>query len=54
MKGKRPTMKQKTLLRLRRLNPEAWLVIRNLFHQGELHIKHRESGRERIIKEAVS
>lgn len=50
MNGKRPTKRQKHLLRLRRLNPDKWLVIRNLLHEGELHIKNRESGRERIIK----
>jgi len=50
MNGKRPTKRQKHLLRIRRLAPENWLVVRNLMHQGELHIKNRESGRERIIK----
>lgn len=49
IRGKRPTRKQKELLRLRRLDPANWLVIKNLLHEGELHVKHRDSGRERII-----
>ncbi len=53
MKGKRPTKKQKSLLRLRRLNPDAWTVTRNLLHVGELHVRNRESGRERILKEVT-
>lgn len=54
MKGKAPTKRQKELLRLRRLNPDAWLVIRNLVHVGELHIKNRQSGKERILKEVLN
>jgi hypothetical protein len=52
MRGRKPTKRQKHLLRLRRLNPDNWLVIRNLLHQGELHIKNKETGRERIVREA--
>ena len=51
MKGKKPTRKQKHLLKLRRLNPSNWLVVKNLLHnESELHIIHKETGRERIIK----
>ena len=50
MNGKCPTKRQKALLRLRKLAPENWLVVKNLLHEGKLHIKNRESGRERIIK----
>lgn len=49
MKGRRPTNKQKALLRLRNLDPAKWLVVRNLLHQGELHIVNRSSGKERVI-----
>jgi hypothetical protein len=45
--GKRPTKKQKMALKAARLNPENWLVTKNV--QGKLHIVHRETGRERII-----
>jgi hypothetical protein len=50
VRGKRPTRKQKQLLQLRRLDPANWLVVKNLLHIGELHIRHRGSGRERIIR----
>jgi hypothetical protein len=45
--GKRPTRKQKLVLKAARLNPENWLVTKNL--QGELHLVHRESGKERKL-----
>jgi hypothetical protein len=47
MKGRKPTKRQKALLRMRRLDPENWLIVKNPRHEGELHIRHRESGRER-------
>ena len=50
MNGKRPTKRQKHLLRLRRLDPGNWFVVKNLMHEGELHVVNRNSGRERIIK----
>lgn len=50
MRGRKPTKRQKALLRLRRLDPEKWLVVKNLMHAGELHIRNRESGRERVIR----
>jgi hypothetical protein len=49
-RGRKPTKRQKHLLRLRRLVPENWLIVKNLLHEGELHIRNRESGRERIIR----
>ena len=49
MKGRRPTRKQLEVIKSKRLNPENWLVIRNLLHQGELHVEHRHTGKERII-----
>ncbi len=50
IRGKRPTRKQKQLLQLRRLDPANWLIIKNLLHEGELHIKNRQTGRERVIR----
>lgn len=50
MRGRKPTKRQKHLLRMRRLDPMNWLVVKNLLHEGELHIRNRESGRERIIR----
>ena len=50
VRGKRPTRKQKELLQSSRLNPANWLVIKNLLHEGELHVKHRGSGKERIVR----
>jgi hypothetical protein len=50
MRGRKPTRRQKALLRMRRLDPGNWLIVKNLLHEGELHIRHRGSGRERIIR----
>lgn len=45
--GKRPTLKQKIVIRERGLNPKNWLVTKNA--NGELHLVHRETGTQRII-----
>ncbi|WCK53867.1 hypothetical protein PP175_21495 [Aneurinibacillus sp. Ricciae_BoGa-3] len=45
--GKRPTRKQKEAMLLVRLNPENWLVTKNV--SDKLHLVHRETDRERII-----
>ncbi|MCP1355437.1 DUF6906 family protein [Aneurinibacillus migulanus] len=45
--GKRPTRKQKLAMKAVRLNPENWLVTKNL--PGELHLVHRETNRERKL-----
>ncbi|MED0673165.1 hypothetical protein P4S95_23605 [Aneurinibacillus aneurinilyticus] len=45
--GKRPTRKQKLAMEAVRLNPENWLVTKNL--PGELHLVHRETNRERKL-----
>lgn len=50
MKGRNPTRRQKEIIRSKRLNPQNWLVIRNLVHRGELHIVHRYSDTERVIR----
>jgi len=49
--AKKPTRKQKELIERWRLNPDNWLVTRNLLHLGELHVEHRHTGRERVIKD---
>ncbi|NMB41830.1 MAG: hypothetical protein GX996_07835 [Firmicutes bacterium] len=51
VRGKRPTRKQKQLLQLRRLDPANWLIIKNLLHIGKLHIKNRNNGREKVVRE---
>ncbi|MFS0864099.1 DUF6906 family protein [Fredinandcohnia sp. 179-A 10B2 NHS] len=45
--GKRPTNKQKQIIKNAGLKPENWLVTRNL--QQELHIVHRTSNKQRVI-----
>jgi hypothetical protein len=50
LKGRKPTKKQKEIIRGKNLNPGNWLVIRNLLHQGELHITNRYNGKERVLK----
>ncbi len=46
--GKKPTKKQKLAIAAARLNPDNWLVIKNL--PGELHLQHRFTGRVRVLK----
>ncbi|MED4914341.1 translation machinery-associated protein 16 [Parageobacillus thermoglucosidasius] len=45
--GKKPTKRQKEIIKQARLNPDNWLVVKNL--PDELHIVHRETGRQRVI-----
>ncbi|WP_209121552.1 hypothetical protein [Alkalihalobacillus sp. BA299] len=45
--GKAPTKKQKIAIKEVGLNPNNWLVSKNL--QEELHIVHRETGRLKVI-----
>jgi hypothetical protein len=45
--GKRPTKKQKNDIKSVGLNPENWLVTKNLHH--ELHIVHRFTNTQKII-----
>ncbi|MDQ0228442.1 DUF6906 family protein [Metabacillus niabensis] len=47
--GKRPTRNQKMLIKQVGLNPNNWLIVKNLQHEHELHIAHRETGRLRVI-----
>lgn len=46
--GKRPTRKQKMLMAKVGLNPNNWLVVKNI--PGSLHLEHRHTGRERVLK----
>ena len=48
--GLKPSRKQKILLKLHGKNPDNWLVTKN--PPGELHIVHRETGTERILRVA--
>lgn len=46
--GKRPTLKHKKLLKLNNLNPNNWLVVKDMIYT--LEVVHRESGNRKIIK----
>ncbi|WP_438646631.1 DUF6906 family protein [Robertmurraya kyonggiensis] len=46
--GKRPSLNQKIIMKNVGLNPENWLVVKNL--PDELWIVHRVSGRQKSIK----
>lgn len=45
--GKRPTLKQKKMLKLSRLNPENWLVVKN--EPEKITIMHRHTGKTRTL-----
>jgi len=45
--GRRPTRKEKELLKKHNLNPNNWLVSKN--PPGRLHIVHRGTGNKRVI-----
>jgi|HigsolmetaGSP12D_1036236.scaffolds.fasta_scaffold00847_11 hypothetical protein len=45
--GKRPTRRQKQAIKWAKLNPDNWLIVKNL--PDELHIVHRETGTLKII-----
>jgi hypothetical protein len=47
-KGKRPNRSQKEVIRPSGLNPENWLITKNL--PGEMHVVHRETRTKRILK----
>jgi len=46
--GKNPTRKQKALMARAKLNPDNWLVVKNL--PDSLHLEHRITGRARVLK----
>ncbi len=41
--GKKPTLKQKIILKEARLNPDNWLVVKNL--PGQMVLVNRDTGR---------
>lgn len=45
--GKKPTVSQKKFLRSKGLNPDNWLIIKNL--PDRMEVIHRESVRARTI-----
>ena len=47
MRGKKPTLRQKKLIKSVGLNPENWLVAKS--PPGELHLIHRHTGTKRVI-----
>lgn len=47
MRGKRPTLAQKKLLKAKGLNPDNWLVISD--EQYRLIIMHRQSLKQKTI-----
>ncbi|CAN2250300.1 conserved hypothetical protein [Bacillus subtilis] len=46
--GKRPTRAQKESIKQHGLNPNNWLVIKNLSHENKLFIVNRNSGKVRV------
>ena len=51
MMGKRPTKKQKILMKSKHLNAENWLVCKDT--PQEMLIRHRHSGQFRVIRKAL-
>lgn len=45
--GKRPSRNQRRLIVHAGLNPNNWLIIKNL--PEEMHLVHRETGTQRVI-----
>jgi hypothetical protein len=45
--GKRPTIRQKSLMNEAGLNPKEWLVTKNL--DFEIHIVHKQTKEEKVI-----
>jgi hypothetical protein len=45
--GKRPNRSQKEIIRSSGLNPENWLITKNL--PEKMHLLNRETGKTRII-----
>ena len=46
--GKRPTLKQRKAIEKAGLNPANWLVTKAPV--GMLHLQHRHTGEERVLK----
>lgn len=49
--GRKPTRKQKQLLKHHGKNPEMWLVVKNL--PDKLHIAHRHTGTKDFIPKSL-
>jgi hypothetical protein len=47
--GRKPTRRQKEQIKAAGLNQNNWLVTKNLTHENELYLEHRETGTERVI-----
>lgn len=45
--GKRPSLKQKNIIKGAGYNPDNWLIVKNL--SDKLVIVHRESGKQKTI-----
>jgi hypothetical protein len=45
--GRKPTLNQKILIKAAGLNPDNWLIVKNL--SNELHIAHRHTDSERVV-----
>ncbi|MGA4718837.1 DUF6906 family protein [Fictibacillus nanhaiensis] len=45
--GKRPNRSQKDIIKFNGLNPDNWLITKNL--PEEMHLVHRETGSKKII-----
>lgn len=48
---KKPTRRQKELMRRRRLNCDNWYVVKN--PPGELHLEHKHTGTRSVLKYAT-
>jgi hypothetical protein len=46
-RGRKPTVKQKKAIKWAGLEPEQWLISKNL--PNELHLIHRETGTPKVI-----
>lgn len=51
-RGKKPTRKQKELIKKNRLNTDNWLVVKS--PPGELHIIHRLTSSKRVIRYRIT
>jgi LysM repeat protein len=45
---RKPTLREKVLLKARNMNPDNWLVVKK--PPGELHMKHRHTSARRVLK----
>jgi phage repressor protein C with HTH and peptisase S24 domain len=47
--GRNPTRRQKEQIKAAGLNQNNWLVTKNLTHENELYLEHRDTGTKKII-----